>query len=660
MPDKNTPKLLWIPSDSFKEQTNLSRYMGWLQDEKLLEFNDYHDLWRWSVDNYEYFWLTILEYFKVDYAGNFSSVVNQNEMPGISWFKGIKLNYAEHIFRKQNSNNPAIIFKSESSSILEISWQELSNQVASLQNFLKKQGVVEGDRVAAYLPNIPQAIISFLAVNSLGAIWSSTSPDFGTSSVVDRIAQIEPKVLIAVDSYKYAGKHFDRSVDLIEILKSVPTIESLIIVDPSTEIESGEDINVASWSTATASNPKEITFTKVDFNHPIWVLYSSGTTGIPKAITHSHGGILLEHLKYLSFHNDVHHGDRCFWYTTTGWMMWNYIQASLLCGGTVVLYDGSPAYPDINALWKFAEDAQINHFGTSAGFIVANMKAETHPGSEYNLSKLKSIGSTGSPLPPEAFKWIYQEVKKDLWLTSISGGTDVCSAFVGGNPLWPVYEGEIQCRALGCALAAYDEMGKSIESEMGEMVITKPMPSMPIFFWGDKNNKRYKESYFEMYPGIWRHGDWTEITPREGIVIFGRSDSTLNRGGIRIGTAEIYRAVDTIPEVADAMIVYLDSDKQEIMPLFVKLVPGTVLDDALVQKIKSKIRSSFTPRHVPDKIIAVEDIPYTISGKKMETPIKKILLGADVNKVIKTDAMKNPQALEEFLKLRSKPFNLMD
>ncbi len=652
MPKQETPKLLWHPSASFRDDSNISHFSKWLATRKSIAINDYNDLWAWSVKHTEEFWEAILAYFEVEYEGEYSFVIDKPEMPGISWFKGIKLNYAEHIFRQQTPNHPAIVFKSESTDIVEISWQELADKVSSFQHFLVEQGIKEGDRVAAYLPNIPEAIIAFLAVNGLGAIWSSTSPDFGTSSVVDRIAQIEPLVLIAVDNYNYGGKNFDRARDLAEITESIPSIMTLVIVNPKTTIEINKGVKVVTWVTATAINKFKLVFNKVDFNHPIWVLYSSGTTGIPKAITHSHGGILLEHLKYLGFHNDVHVGDRCFWYTTTGWMMWNYIQASLLCGGTVALYDGSPVYPNIRVLWKFAEEAKITHFGTSAGFIVANMKADTHPGAEYNLSKLKSIGSTGSPLPPEAFDWIYQEVKEDMWLASISGGTDVCSAFVGGNPLWPVYEGEIQCRALGCALEAFDEHGQSVIGEMGEMVITKPMPSMPIYFWGDNNYQRYKESYFEMFPGVWRHGDWTEITARNGVIIYGRSDSTLNRGGIRIGTAEIYRAVDSIPEIADSLVVYLDQKNQDSLPLFVKMTHGFDLNNELIKKIKSTIRSRFTPRHVPDHIIEVKDIPYTISGKKMETPVKKILQGTDVDKVINKDAMRNPQSIEEYISLK--------
>lgn len=651
MATEKAPRLLWEPTAKTKAKANLTAFMHWLAEEKGLTFTGYQELWQWSVDNIEDFWVAILEYFKIAYDGQYTSVTDKPGMPGVAWFQGLRLNYAEHIFRQQNNPNPAIIFKDELTGTRHLSWPGLTAKVASLQAFLADRGIKEGDRVAAYLPNIPEAIIAFLAVNSLGAIWSSTSPDFGTSSVIDRIAQIEPAMLIAVDNYNYGGKNFNRAGALTEIIEAIPSLHTVVVVRPKQELALQKDVPVFAWQQTQTEGQRPLRFNRVAFNHPIWILYSSGTTGIPKAITHSQGGILLEHLKYLSFHNDVKPGDRCFWYTTTGWMMWNYIQAALLCGGTVVLYDGSPAYPDMKTLWAYAEEAAITHFGTSAGFIVANMKANTHPGRDFNLSRLQSIGSTGSPLPPEAFAWIYREVKHDLWLASISGGTDVCSAFVGGNPLWPVYEGEIQCRALGCALAAYNDAGQPVTGEMGEMVITKPMPSMPVFFWGDKNYQRYRESYFEMFPGIWRHGDWTEITPRQGVIIYGRSDSTLNRGGIRIGTAEIYRAVDTIPEIADSMVVYLEQDDNETMPLFVKMAAGHKLTDELVEKIKTTIRTRFTPRHVPDNIIAVDAIPYTISGKKMETPVKRILQGVPAEKVVNPDAMRNPGALNYFVKL---------
>jgi len=652
------PKQLWQPTEAMLAEANISLYMAWLKEHKSLQFNGYQDLWKWSVADIDAFWQSVLDYFTVKYDGQYTAVTSTHTMPGVQWFEGIKVNYAEHIFRSKHQQQPAIIAKSETSGIKEISWQELEYKVAAFQQFLISRGIREGDRVAAYLPNIPEAIIAFLAVNSLGAIWSSTSPDFGTNSVVDRVSQIEPAILIAVDNYNYGGKNFNRANALTEIISKIPSINTLVVVNPQVTLNISTNIHQTSWQQATAASEVQLTFNRVDFNQPIWVLYSSGTTGIPKAITHSQGGILLEHLKYLSFHNNVKPGDRCFWYTTTGWMMWNYIQASMLCGGTVVLYDGSPAYPDMNALWTFTEEARITHFGTSAGFIVANMKAKTHPGKDCNLGKLQTIGSTGSPLPPEGFDWIYREVKKDLWLASISGGTDVCSAFVGGTPLWPVYEGEIQCRALGCKLEAYNEMGQPVIGEMGEMVITKPMPSMPVYFWGDVEYKRYKESYFEMFPAVWRHGDWTEITPRHGVIIYGRSDSTLNRGGIRIGTAEIYRAVDTIPEIADSMVVYLDKEEHEAMPLFVKMNEGTDLNEALIQNIKQTIRTSFTPRHVPDLIIAIDDIPYTISGKKMETPVKRILMGLDANKVVNKDAMRNPESIEYFINLANQfPIN---
>jgi acetoacetyl-CoA synthetase len=642
--------MLWSPSKEFISQSNLVRYQQWLKEKKQLHFNDYHSLWQWSVDNIEAFWESIWQYFDVIHDGSYAHVV-QGSMPHCRWFEGTSLNYAEHIFRKANTQHPAIIFKNEAEPIQEIYWDSLTAQTASLQQYLKAHNVVAGDRVAAYLPGCPEATIAFLATNALGAVWSSCSPDFGTNAVIDRFAQIEPKVLIATDSYQYNGKVFDKQEVIQELIKSLPSLEQVIIVS-SKDIVPVSAKPIALWKEVTANKTAKLEFERVPFAHPIWILYSSGTTGLPKAITHSHGGILLEQLKYGTFHNDFKPGERCFWYTTTGWMMWNYIHGSLLAGATMVLYDGSPAYPTLNILWQFTQDAGIHHFGTSAGFILANIKGGTHPAKDFNLSSLRSISSTGSTLPPEGFDWVYKEIKHDLWLASMSGGTDVCSAFVGGMPTLPVYSGEIQCRALGCRLEAFDEDGKSLSQQVGEMVITKPMPSMPVYFWNDPDYKRYAESYFEMYPGVWRHGDWTEITEHNGVIIYGRSDATLNRAGVRIGTSEIYRAVDKVREVKDSLIICIEKKDGEFwMPLFVVMQENVELTADIKKKINTTIRSDYSPRHVPDEIIAVSDIPYTISGKKTETPVKKILMGKDPKQVVNAGALKNPESMDFFIRL---------
>ncbi|MEA1898808.1 MAG: acetoacetate--CoA ligase [Bacteroidota bacterium] len=650
---EKSPTKLWEPSSGLKKKTNLYNYIQWLKKNYDLDFEDYHDLWLWSVQNLGDFWESVWKYFRVISSTPYTSVVSQHKMPYTKWFEGAYLNYAEHIFRNETENYPAIIYKSETSAIQEMSWKELRQKVSAFRTYLLSIGIKPGDRVAAYLPNIPEANIAFLAANSIGAVWSSSSPDFGTASVIDRFSQIEPRVLIAVNAYQYGGKYFDRSKEIVKISESLRGLEKLIIIaHGQSEQQSSQIPGSIDWKDTITHNSEELKFERVPFDHPMWVLYSSGTTGLPKAITHSHGGILLEHLKYLTFHNDIKPGDRCFWYTTTGWMMWNYIQASLLMGGVLVLYDGSPGYPDMNVLWEFAQEVCVHHFGTSAAYIVANMKGRIHPSNDFDLSNLRSLSSTGSPLPPEGFDWIYREVKNDLWLASISGGTDVCSAFVGGNPLWPVYSGEIQCRALACSLEAFNDEGQAVQDEMGEMVITMPMPSMPICFWNDKDFIRYKESYFEMYPGKWRHGDWTKITPRHGVIIYGRSDSTLNRGGVRIGTSEIYRVVDKIPEIVDSLILFVEkSGSESRMPLFVVLKKGLELNEEIREKVRITIRREYTPRHVPDEIIQVDEIPYTISGKKMETPIKKILAGQDPDKVISADAVKNPESLEFFINM---------
>lgn len=651
--DKKDASLLWKPSDDIIEKSNLSDYFIWLEENYSYNFEDYGELWDWSVSANEEFWESIIEYYKVLYHGSYEEVVSGNKMPEISWFEGIKLSYAEHVFRNYNDENPAIIYKHESGEIHEVPWQELVEKVASLRKYLLDLGITKGDAVVAYLPNNVEATVAFLAVNSIGAIWSSSSPDFGLNSVIERFSQIEPKLLIASESYSYNGKEFKRSAEILELNNQIESIDYTIVISGNNDLWNTDTSCI--WDYALQTDAEELAFERVEFSHPIWVLYSSGTTGAPKPITHSVGGVLLEHLKYLGLHNDVKKGDRFFWFTTTGWMMWNYLHASLLHGATIVLYDGSPSYPDINTLWSLIEKVKINHFGIGASFVVASMKEKIRPKHNFDLSSLKSIGSTGSPLTPEAFGWIYREVKNDVWVASISGGTDVCSAFVGGNPLSPVYSGEIQCRALGCDLVVFDEEGDELYEEVGEMVIKKPMPSMPIFFWNDVDNKRYKESYFEKYPNLWQHGDWTKITSRDSIVIYGRSDATLNRGGVRIGTSEIYRAVNKVEEVKDSMVLNIEKDGGEsIMPIFIVLNNGLNLEDELVDKIKMSIRNEYSPRHIPDRFIAVSEIPYTISGKKMETPIKNIFMGKSVEASIKKGSMKNPELLEEYLMLVDK------
>ncbi len=642
-------KLLWTPTEVFKEESNLSHYMAWLADNEGMVFENYQQLWSWSVDKPGDFWGSLWNYFDIIFEGEYSTVLQGSKMPHYRWFQGSRLNYAEHIFRNENDSRPAIIHKREGKDIEQISWKELRSKVAALQAFLLKSGVSAGDLVVGYLTNTPEATISLLAANSIGAVWSSCSPDFGVSSVIDRFAQVSPKVLIAVNGYQYGGKVYDKTDVVKEVISALPTVEKVILIDI---VEASPIEGTAPWEEIVTTAASKLEFVRVPFEHPMWILYSSGTTGIPKAITHSQGGILMEHLKYLYFHNNVKKGDRCFWYTTTGWMMWNYIQSALLCGGTVVLYDGSPAWPSVDALWQLAEEAKIQHLGASAGYIIANMKEGTTPSQRYDLSALVSVGSTGSPLPPEGFDWIYSHLKKDVWLTSISGGTDVCSAFVGGNPLWPVYSGEIQCRALGCKLEAFDDMGQPVLDEVGEMVITAPMPSMPIYFWNDAGDQRYISSYFELFEGIWRHGDWIRITSRNGLVIYGRSDATLNRGGVRIGTSEVYRAVDKITTVEDSLIICLEKEGGEYyMPLFVKLQKGVTLSEDLTREINQAIRNEYTPRHVPDEIIAVADIPYTISGKKTESPVKKILMGQPLERAVNKDALRNPQAMDFFIKM---------
>ncbi len=648
-------KPLWEPTEEMQQQANATEYMHWLEREKGLSFHTRNELWRWSVDSLEDFWASLWEYFAIQASKPYTTVLVERKMPGASWFVGAELNYAEYVFRNASADRPAVLFRSERHSLREVSWSELSQKVGSIAHALREMGVQRGDRVVAYMPNIPETLMAFLACASIGATWSSCSPDFGTSSVIDRFNQIEPKILFAVNGYQYSGKTFDRRSIITDLQAALPTVQRTVLFPYLFgDAEPVQQENAVAWSEL-LTHPSELVFEQVPFDHPLWVLYSSGTTGLPKAIVQGHGGILLEHMKNLVLELDIKEGDRFFWFTTTGWMMWNLLIGGLLVGATVVSYDGSPGYPDLGTLWKFAEDTGMTLFGTSAGYITSCMKAGIEPRETYNLSKIRQIGSTGSPLPPEGFQWIYEHVKPDVWLASMSGGTDVCSGFVGGSILLPVYSGELQCLALGAKVESFDEQGQALINEVGELVITQPMPSMPLFFWNDPNGERYQESYFEMYPGIWRHGDWIRITPTGSAVIYGRSDSTINRMGIRMGSSEIYRIVESFPEVLDSLIIGIElPGGKYYMPLFVVLRNGVQLDDTLKARIREQVRRNVSPHHVPDEIIAVPDVPRTLSGKKLEVPVKKLFLGVPVEKAISVDAMSNPQSIQYYVDFAKK------
>jgi acetoacetyl-CoA synthetase len=655
------PEKLWEPSADAVESSQMTAYMRWLASERGVQLDDYHGLWSWSVDHLEDFWESIWDYFDIQSSGERTSVLSGNEMPGARWFEGTELNYAEHVFRGKDDDEVAVLHASELRELGEITWGELRRSVAQAAEGLRALGVERGDRVVAYVPNSPEALIAFLAASSLGAVWSSCSPDFGPSSVVDRFAQIEPKVMLAVDGYRYGGKDFDRLDTVAEIAGQIPSLERVVVVpylSQSPELNrlegNGAGAPPMTWGQLAelGKDATEIRFERVPFDHPLWVLYSSGTTGLPKAIVQGHGGILLEHLKKLNLHVDAREGDRVFWFTTTGWMMWNFLVSALLTPASIVLYDGNPGHPDMGVLWDLAERTGVTCFGTSASYIAACMKDGVEPGNGRDLSQLRSVGSTGSPLSPEGFEWVYEHVGRDTWLFSTSGGTDVCTAFVGGVPLLPVYRGELQGRALGAKVEAFDEDGKPVVGEVGELVITEPMPSMPVYFWGDDDGSRYRASYFEMYPGIWRHGDWIEITERGTAIIYGRSDSTINRGGIRMGTSEIYRAVQGIPEILDALVVDVPREGTEgWMPLFVVLREGAELDEDLTKEIKRRIREACSPRHVPNEVHAIKEVPRTLSGKVLEVPVKRILMGEAPEKAASRDSLANPAALDWFVDL---------
>jgi acetoacetyl-CoA synthetase len=645
-------ELLWEPSAELVERSRLAEFMAWLARERGLSLADYHQLWQWSVDDLDGFWSAIWGFFGVLADGDPRPVLGSREMPGARWFPNTSLNYAEHVFAGKPDEEVAILHASELRELGELRWGELRQRVAAVAAGLRALGVERGDRVVAYMPNIPEAIAAFLATASIGAVWSSCSPDFGPASVVDRFAQIEPKVLFAVDGYRYGGRDFDRREVVAQLQEAMPSLERTILLpylDASPRLSALRE--TIPWDELVGTDPgAELSFERVPFDHPLWVLYSSGTTGLPKAIVQGQGGILIEHLKKLNLHIDAHPGDRLFWFTTTGWMMWNFIVSGLLTEAAIVLYDGNPGHPDLGALWDLAERAGITMFGTSAAYIAACMKAGVEPGAGRDLSALKAVGSTGSPLAPEAFDWIYEHVGRDTWLFSTSGGTDLCTAFVGGAVTLPVHRGEIQARALGAAVEAWDEDGEPVVEEVGELVVTEPMPSMPLYLWGDEDGSRYRESYFEMFPGAWRHGDWLELTRRGTAIIYGRSDSTINRGGIRMGTSEIYRAVLGIDEIVDALVVDLTRPGTDgWMPLFVVLREGAELDEELPREIAQRVREQCSPRHVPDEVLQVQEVPRTLSGKALEVPVKRILMGTPAEKAASRDSLANPQSLDYFV-----------
>ncbi|MGC1165803.1 MAG: acetoacetate--CoA ligase [Solirubrobacterales bacterium] len=647
----SNPKPLWEPSAELIENARLTEFMRWLRAERGLDFADYDALWRWSVDDLDAFWGALWDFFEVRADGDRSTVLASRTMPGASWFPDTRLNYAEHVFAGKDDAETAILHASELRELGELSWGDLRAQVAACAEALRGLGVERGDRVVAYLPNIPEAIVAFLASASVGAVWSSCSPDFGPASVIDRFAQIEPKVLFAVDGYRYGGKDFDRRDTVAELQERMPSLERTVVLpylDPEPDLSPLRD--ATTWAELLAAGAgAELSFERVPFDHPLWVLYSSGTTGLPKAIVQGQGGILLEHLKKLNLHVDAHPGDRLFWFTTTGWMMWNFLVSGLLTKAAIVLYDGNPGYPDMGVLWDLAERAGVTMFGTSAAYIAACMKAGVEPGAGRDLSRLGAVGSTGSPLSPEGFDWVYEQLGADTWLFSTSGGTDLCTAFVGGVALLPVYRGELQARALGAAVEAWDEAGDSVVGEVGELVVTAPMPSMPVGFWGDEDGSRYAEAYFEMFPGVWRHGDWIEITARGTAIIYGRSDSTINRGGIRMGTSEIYRAVLSIDEIVDALVVDLPRPGTDgWMPLFVVLREGTELDAELPKEIARRVRERCSPRHIPDQVFQIDAVPRTLSGKVLEVPVKRILMGTPAEQAASRDSLANPAALDYF------------
>jgi len=648
--DTTPPKVLWTPTPERIEQATITRFARWVAATRGADVTgSYADLWQWSVDDLDAFWAAIWEFFDVQASVPYERVLGARTMPGAEWFPGARLSYAEHVFRGKQDADMALQHASETRALDFMTWGELRDLTARIATGLRLRGVGRGDRVVAYMPNIPETIAALLAVSGLGAIWSSCSPDFGARSVVDRFAQIEPKVLLAVDGYRYNGKDFDRRDVVAELRDGIDSLEHTVVLD---YLGVGEVDGTIRWRTF-VQQQEPLEFAQLPFDHPLWVLYSSGTTGLPKPIVHGQGGVLLEHLKSMNLHLNAQAGDRVFWFTTTGWMMWNFLAGVLLTPASIVLFDGNPAAPSLDRLWELAAETKTTTFGTSASYLATCLKEGVEPGGGgRDLSALTAVGSTGSPLSPEGFEWVYEHVGADTWLFSTSGGTDVVSAFVGGVPTLPVFLGELQARSLGASLESWDANGEPHVGQVGELVLTQPMPTMPLFLWGDEDGTRLHESYFDTYPGVWRHGDWIEITDRGTAIISGRSDSTINRGGIRMGTSEIYRAILADDAIVDALVVDIPREGTEgWMPLFVVLREGQELTDEVVARLKRRVREECSPRHVPNEVRQIAEVPRTLSGKVLEVPVKRILMGQPIEQAVSRDSMANPAALDVFVEL---------
>jgi acetoacetyl-CoA synthetase len=634
-------ELLWTPSPERVAGARLTEFTRFAEERTGRTFPDYAALWAWSTTELEDFWQAVWDYFDVRSSAPHTAVLEERVMPGARWFPGARLNFAEHVLRQQRAGEPALLFADEQNPLRELPWEEFARQVRVLATYLRGRGIGRGDRVAAYLPNVPQAMVAMLATASVGAVWAGVSPDFGSRGALDRLGQLDPAVLFVADGYRYGGRDFDRRGVVAELVAGLPGLREVVHVPVL-----GLDQPGTPWDDVVAGpDAPDFAFEQVPFDHPLWVLFSSGTTGLPKAIVHGHGGILLEHLKLHVLHHDLRPGDRAFFFTTTGWMMWNFLLTMPLVGAVPVLYDGNPSHPDVDALWRIAQDGRARLFGASPTFVELMQKAGVVPRERFDLSALDVVMPAGSPVGPAVTAWFYADVKDDLSVATGSGGTDCCTGFVGGVPTLPVRAGVIQARSLGVAAEAWDESGASVVGRVGELVITQPMPSMPLFFWGDDDGARYRASYFETFPGVWRHGDFFEVDERGGCFVRGRSDAVLNRQGVRIGTAEIYRVVEDDPAVLTSLVVNLDlPDGGFFMPLFVVLKPGQQLDEDLVARLRARLRADCTPRHVPDRIVAVDAVPVTRSGKKMEIPVRRLLLGADLAAIADPDAMADPDA----------------